>query len=87
MTLQQSFDCDVVILIHKRNNVRNSYFHFGTEGRAATFLDLYKEVNSLWRAYTSKPLHAQLPSATGKINIKICTKLAYVVNLHCRYMD
>ena len=69
MTLKQYFDCDVVVLIHNQNNVINSYFHFGTEGRTAALLELHREVNSLWRVYTSKPLQVQLPSTTGIINL------------------
>ena len=41
-------NCDVVILMHKRNAKKRSWHSYGTPGAGANFLTTHPEISELW---------------------------------------
>ena len=41
-------NCDVIILMHKRNAKKRSWYSYGTPGAGAHFLTTHGEINELW---------------------------------------
>ena len=50
-TLHKSFGVDIVVLMHKRNESRHTYYDVSTEGAGDSFLKTFKEVNTYWQGY------------------------------------
>ena len=44
-------NCDVVILMHKRNDKRRCWHSYGTPGAGVDFLNAHNEVSELWEEY------------------------------------
>ena len=44
-------NCDVVILMHKKNNKRRCWHSYGTPGAGDDFLKMHSEVSELWEEY------------------------------------
>ena len=44
-------NCDIVILMHKRNNKRRCWNSYGTPGAGVDFLNTHTEVSELWEEY------------------------------------
>ena len=42
-------NCDVVILMHKRNAKKRSWHSYGTPGAGANFLITHSEIDKLWQ--------------------------------------
>ena len=43
--------CDVMILVHKPNRIKRSWYTYGTSGAGDGFLKEYPKVVELWQAY------------------------------------
>jgi len=50
-TLHKSFGVDIVVLMHKRNESRHTFYDESTEGAGDRFLKTFKEVNIYWKRY------------------------------------
>ena len=44
-------NCDVIILMHKRNNKRRCWHSYGTPGAGDDFIKMHTEVSELWEEY------------------------------------
>lgn len=43
--------CDVMILVHKPNSIKRSWYTYGTSGAGDGFLKKYPKVVELWQTY------------------------------------
>ena len=50
--LHASGDADIVVLMRKRNDSRNSWCHYESEGVGEQFMIRYHDVYNLWVGYT-----------------------------------
>ena len=49
--MHKSSGADIIVLMHKRNNMRHTWYHVATEGAGDQFLKRFKEIEEYWKRF------------------------------------